>query len=222
VKISQVATTGAAFDLVRRPRRRPLTGGGSRSAGQRARHEGEGDQLAAGEGLAGGGVPLVFVEGSPYGTRGFEGAGAVGFRSPSHRFVSAKRRRQNTHKRSVASDSEGRPLWVGAHPPGRMHDQAALKTEGIEDLPAQFPTSNCPWTPATDPWPSSTRGGSWSRRPRPAKPPARVSKCPSVRIRHLDNAPANHFDHGVDAIRMSFADLGFPGTPHPFVQPCAP
>ncbi|MFE2214891.1 transposase family protein [Streptomyces canus] len=54
------------------------------------------------------------------------------------RFVSGKRR-QNTHKCTVASDSEGRPLWVGAHRPGRMHDQTALKTEGIEDLLGQFP-----------------------------------------------------------------------------------
>ncbi|WP_428986304.1 transposase family protein [Streptomyces camelliae] len=54
------------------------------------------------------------------------------------RFVSGKRR-QNTHKCTVASDSEGRPLWVGAHRQGRMHDQTALKTEGIEDLLTQFP-----------------------------------------------------------------------------------
>lgn len=37
------------------------------------------------------GVPLVFLEGSPryYGTRGFEGASAVGFRSPSLRIPEA-------------------------------------------------------------------------------------------------------------------------------------
>jgi putative acetyltransferase len=37
------------------------------------------------------GVPLVFLEGSPryYGTRGFERAGAVGFRSPSLRIPEA-------------------------------------------------------------------------------------------------------------------------------------
>ncbi|MER5966514.1 N-acetyltransferase [Streptomyces sp. NPDC002057] len=37
------------------------------------------------------GVPLVFLEGSPhyYGTRGFEAAGAVGFRSPSLRIPEA-------------------------------------------------------------------------------------------------------------------------------------
>ncbi|MYR47007.1 N-acetyltransferase [Streptomyces sp. SID5910] len=37
------------------------------------------------------GVPLVFLEGSPhyYGTRGFQGAGAAGFRSPSLRIPEA-------------------------------------------------------------------------------------------------------------------------------------
>lgn len=44
--------------------------------------------LAAADGQ---GVPLVFLEGSPhyYGTRGFENAGAVGFRSPSLRIPEA-------------------------------------------------------------------------------------------------------------------------------------
>ncbi len=51
--------------------------------------QGIGTQLIAHalEAADGQGVPLVFLEGSPhyYGTRGFEGAGAVGFRSPSLR-----------------------------------------------------------------------------------------------------------------------------------------
>ncbi|KND43768.1 MULTISPECIES: GNAT family N-acetyltransferase [Streptomyces] len=44
--------------------------------------------LAAADGQ---GVPLVFLEGSPhyYGTRGFEGAGAAGFRPPSLRIPEA-------------------------------------------------------------------------------------------------------------------------------------
>ncbi|WP_436763175.1 GNAT family N-acetyltransferase [Streptosporangium sp. V21-05] len=44
--------------------------------------------LAAADGRR---VPLVFLEGSPryYGTRGFEGAGAAGFRSPSLRIPEA-------------------------------------------------------------------------------------------------------------------------------------
>jgi hypothetical protein len=54
------------------------------------------------------------------------------------RYVSGKKR-QNTHKCRVASDSEGRPLWAGTHLPGRQDDQTVLKTEGIEDLIIQFP-----------------------------------------------------------------------------------
>jgi hypothetical protein len=48
-------------------------------------------------------------------------------------FVSGKRRR-NTKKVTVISDAAGRTLWTGAVRPGRMHDQTALKTEGIWDL----------------------------------------------------------------------------------------
>lgn len=56
-------------------------------------HQGIGTQLIA-HALAAAdsqGVPLVFLEGSPryYGARGFEGAGAVGFRSPSLRIPEA-------------------------------------------------------------------------------------------------------------------------------------
>jgi hypothetical protein len=34
----------------------------------------------------------------------------------------------------------GRTLWAGAVRPGRMHDQTAVKTEGIPDLLVQHPT----------------------------------------------------------------------------------
>lgn len=53
-------------------------------------------------------------------------------------FVSGKMK-QNTKKASVISDEKGRTLWTGAIRPGRMHDQTALKTEGILDLFEQFP-----------------------------------------------------------------------------------
>src|SRR5262245_37639938 len=53
-------------------------------------------------------------------------------------FVSGKRR-QNTSKPTVCSDGQGRTLWAGAVRPGRMHDQTAVKTEGITDLLAQHP-----------------------------------------------------------------------------------
>jgi hypothetical protein len=48
-------------------------------------------------------------------------------------FVSGKKR-QNTIKVTTVCDRQGRTLWAGAVRPGRMHDQTAIKTEGIEDL----------------------------------------------------------------------------------------
>ena len=53
-------------------------------------------------------------------------------------FVSGKKK-QNTMKPTVVSDSAGRLLWAGAVRPGRMHDVTAMRTEGIEDLLHQFP-----------------------------------------------------------------------------------
>jgi hypothetical protein len=53
-------------------------------------------------------------------------------------FVSGKKK-QNTKKPTVISDGHGRMLWAGAIRPGRMHDQTAIKTEGICDLFEQFP-----------------------------------------------------------------------------------
>jgi hypothetical protein len=54
-------------------------------------------------------------------------------------FVSGKRK-QNTIKTITIADGQGRTLWAGAVRPGRMHDQTAVKTEGIEDLFRQHPT----------------------------------------------------------------------------------
>jgi hypothetical protein len=54
-------------------------------------------------------------------------------------FISGKRK-QNTIKTTTVSDSHGRTLWSGAVRPGRMHDQTAVKTDGIEALFAQHPT----------------------------------------------------------------------------------
>ncbi len=53
-------------------------------------------------------------------------------------FVSGKRK-QNTIKTTTISDGRGRTLWAGAVRPGRMHDQTAVKTDGIADLLAQHP-----------------------------------------------------------------------------------
>lgn len=53
-------------------------------------------------------------------------------------FVSGKKK-QNTKKATVITDGEGRTLWAGAFRPGRMHDQTAVRTEGIADLFRQHP-----------------------------------------------------------------------------------
>jgi DDE superfamily endonuclease len=53
--------------------------------------------------------------------------------------VSGKRK-QNTIKTATVSDGRGRTLWAGAVRPGRMHDQTAVKTDGIWDLFQQYPT----------------------------------------------------------------------------------
>jgi hypothetical protein len=53
-------------------------------------------------------------------------------------FVSGKKK-MNTKKATVITDGEGRTLWAGAFRPGRMHDQTAVRTEGIADLFKQFP-----------------------------------------------------------------------------------
>jgi hypothetical protein len=53
-------------------------------------------------------------------------------------FVSGKKK-MNTKKATVVTDGEGRTLWAGAFRPGRMHDQTAVRTEGIAGLFTQFP-----------------------------------------------------------------------------------
>lgn len=53
------------------------------------------------------------------------------------RFVSGAKRR-NTIKTTVIGDQAGRLLYAGAMRPGRMHDQTAVKTEGIDDLLQHF------------------------------------------------------------------------------------
>src|SRR5882724_10831932 len=53
-------------------------------------------------------------------------------------FVSGKKK-MNTKKATVVTDERGRTLWAGAFRPGRMHDQTAVRNEGIADLFGQFP-----------------------------------------------------------------------------------
>jgi hypothetical protein len=53
-------------------------------------------------------------------------------------FVSGKKK-MNTKKATVITDEQGRTLWAGAFRPGRMHDQTAVRTEGIADLFRHYP-----------------------------------------------------------------------------------
>ena len=53
-------------------------------------------------------------------------------------FVSGKKK-MNTKKAAVVTDERGRTLWAGAFRPGRMHDQTAVRTEGIADLFTRYP-----------------------------------------------------------------------------------
>ena len=48
-------------------------------------------------------------------------------------FISGKMR-QNTIKATVIADERGSTIWCGAIRPGRMHDQTALRVEGIDAL----------------------------------------------------------------------------------------
>jgi hypothetical protein len=78
-------------------------------------------------------------------------------------FVSGKKK-QNTVKAAVATDGNGRPLRAGAFRPGRMHDQTAVRTEGIADLFESIPRSKPKSTPGTEAWPNSSPARSRHRR----------------------------------------------------------
>ncbi|MGI5143625.1 MULTISPECIES: transposase family protein [unclassified Streptomyces] len=54
-------------------------------------------------------------------------------------FVSGKKK-QNTIKTTTFSDQQGRTLFSGVTRPGRMHDQTAVRTEGIAEQFHQHPT----------------------------------------------------------------------------------
>jgi DDE superfamily endonuclease/Helix-turn-helix of DDE superfamily endonuclease len=53
-------------------------------------------------------------------------------------FVSGKKK-MNTEKATVFTDEAGRTVFAGVFRPGRMHDQTAVRTEGIADLLERFP-----------------------------------------------------------------------------------
>jgi hypothetical protein len=53
-------------------------------------------------------------------------------------FVSGKKK-QNTIKTTTFSDAQGRTLFSGVVRPGRMHDQTAVRTEGIAEQFRRYP-----------------------------------------------------------------------------------
>jgi DDE superfamily endonuclease/Helix-turn-helix of DDE superfamily endonuclease len=53
-------------------------------------------------------------------------------------FINGKKRR-HTIKTTIICDQAGRLLWAGATRPGRMHDQTAIKTEGLDNLLHHYP-----------------------------------------------------------------------------------
>ncbi|WP_341849508.1 transposase family protein [Streptomyces yokosukanensis] len=52
---------------------------------------------------------------------------------PGRRALVSGKRRQNTIKTTTIGDQQGRTLYSGAVRPGRMHDQTAIRTEGIAE-----------------------------------------------------------------------------------------
>src|SRR5690349_223010 len=95
-------------------------------------------------------------------------------------FVSGKKK-QNTKKATVITDGEGRTLWAGAFRPGRMHDQTAVRTEGIADLFTQFPRPRPRSMPGTAGWPTSSPIRSRPRRSSRRRTPPGRNRSPRGR-----------------------------------------
>jgi len=100
-------------------------------------------------------------------------------------FVSGKKK-QNTIKSTAISGGRGRPLWLDAYRPGRMHDVTALRTDGIEDLLVGIPMSGPRSMRAIRAWPvisparSAPRRRNRARRRHPRRPPPGTATPPAV------------------------------------------
>jgi hypothetical protein len=100
-------------------------------------------------------------------------------------FVSGKKK-QNTIKSTAISGGRGRPLWLDAYRPGRMHDVTALRTDGIEDLLVGIPMSGPRSMRAIRAWPvisparSALRRRNRARRRHPRRPPPGTATPPAV------------------------------------------
>jgi hypothetical protein len=60
-------------------------------------------------------------------------------RRPGRRALVSGKKKMNTIKFTKVCDERGRTLRDGTFRPGRQHDQTALKTDGTDGLPDQFP-----------------------------------------------------------------------------------
>ncbi|MGH3410584.1 MAG: transposase family protein [Streptosporangiaceae bacterium] len=58
---------------------------------------------------------------------------------PGRKALVSGKKKMNTKKATVITGGGGRTLRAGAFRPGRMHDQTAVRTEGIAGLFTQFP-----------------------------------------------------------------------------------
>jgi hypothetical protein len=114
-------------------------------------------------------------------------------------FVSGKRK-QNTSKPTVCSDAHGRTLRAGAVRPGRMHDQTAVKTEGIADLLAQHPTVKV----RVD---EGYRGLATAVPEQPAAPPAsRPKDAPAAEVAAWRQARTQQSQHGCICVEHAIAE----------------
>ena len=95
-------------------------------------------------------------------------------------FVSGKRK-QNTIKTTTFSDGQGRMLLSGVVRPGRMHDQTAVRTEGIAEQFRNRPGVKAKVDSGYQGWPRSSPARSAPRRRSPRTRPATVTSTPGAR-----------------------------------------
>jgi hypothetical protein len=139
-------------------------------------------------------------------------------------FVSGKKK-MNTAKASVITDGQGRTLWAGAFRPGRMHDQTALRTEGIAGLFRQYPQVKAKVDARSSPARSRPRRSSRRRTP-PRKTPqlTRPSAISSHRSGSASSTPTPSTSNGGPSSGTSddASTSARPTPPSPAWFPTAP
>jgi hypothetical protein len=106
------------------------------------------------------------------------------------------RKKQNTMKAAVVADHRGRTLWTDAMRPGRMHDAAAVRTEGVDSCFRCFPEVE---VPLDDGYPGLRRGHPHQALTPPRKP--RRSALPEFHERWKLHRHA----HSSDRITVEYA-----------------